>query len=64
MLTFSKNRLKRYPVKDFGVLVSRNVGLMLLYDERVYDVKWTGFSLGFSASDESSRLMKGVVATN
>ena len=64
LLTFSKNRLKRYPVKDFGILVSRNVGLMLHYDERVYNVKWTGFSLGFASGDDSSRNLKGVVATN
>ena len=43
LLTFSKNRLERYPVKDFGILVSRNVGLKLHYEERVFDVRWTGF---------------------
>ena len=37
---------------------------MLHYDERVYNVKWTGFSLGFASGDDSSRNLKGVVATN
>ena len=62
MLTFSKNRLERYPVKDFGILVSRNTGLKLSYEERVLDVKWTGFSLGFASSD--SKHVQGVVGTN
>lgn len=64
LLTFSKNRLSRYSVKDFGVLMTRNVGLMLQYDERVFDIKWTGFSLGFAASDDTGRNIKAVVATN
>ena len=63
LLTFSKNRLERYSMKDFGILVSRNVGLQLGYEERVFDVKWTGFSLGF-ASESSNQTIKGVIGTN
>ena len=54
LLTFSKNRLDRYSVKDFGILASRNIGLKLHYEERIFDVKWTGFSIGcFAADDEN-----------
>lgn len=62
MLTFSKNRLARYSVKDFGILVSRNIGLKLHYEERIFDVKWTGFSIGFASDD--TQAVKGVVGTN
>ena len=62
LLTFSKNRLDRYPVKEFNILVSRNIGLKLHYDERVLDVKWTGFTLGFSEGE--SKAIRGVVGTN
>ena len=61
LLTFSKNRLDRNSVKDFGILVSRNIGLKLHYEERVFDVRWTGFQLGFAAE---SKNIKGVVGTN
>jgi len=40
------------------------VGLKLHYDERVFDLKWTGFALGFTGSEDSSRSIKGVVGTN
>ena len=49
-------------MKDFGILASRNVGLKLHYDERIFDVKWTGFTLGFAADDRQT--VKGVVGTN
>lgn len=62
LLTFSKNRLERYAVKDFGILVSRNIGLKLHYEERIFDVKWTGFSLGFAPDD--TQTVKGVIGTN
>ena len=51
LLTFSKNRLDRYSIKDFGILASRNIGLKLHYEERVFDVKWTGFTMGFANDD-------------
>ena len=62
LLTFSKNRLEKNKVKDFGVLVNRSIGLKLHYEERVFDVKWTGFSLGFAADERQS--IRGVIATN
>ena len=52
LLTFSKNRIDKNEVSDFGILVSRNYGLKLSYDERVFDVKWTGFSSDFASIDK------------
>lgn len=65
LVTFSKNRLERYSEGDFGVLVSRNVGLKLQSHESVLDLKWTGYALGsFADSTSSSDRIKGVLATN
>jgi hypothetical protein len=61
LLTFSKNRVDKNEVSDYGILVSRNYGLKLSYDERVFDVKWTGFASDFASVDKQ---IKGVVATN
>lgn len=51
ILTFSKNRIEKNEARDFGILISRNYGLKLSYDERVFDVKWTGFSSDFASPD-------------
>ena len=61
ILTFSKNRLDKKDVGDFDILVNRSYGLKLAYDERVFDVRWTGFSSDFVGVDKQ---LKGVVATN
>lgn len=61
ILTFSKNRLDKHEVSDFEILFNRSYGLKLAYDERVLDVKWTGFSCDFTQTD---RHVKGLVATN
>lgn len=51
ILTFSKNRIENNQASDFGILVSRNYGLKLSYEERVFDVKWTGFASDFASVD-------------
>jgi len=62
ILTFSKNRIEKNNIGDFDILLNRKYSLKLTYDERVLDVKWTGFSADFASS--SDRQLKGVVATN
>lgn len=61
ILTFSKNRVDKNAIGDFGILVNRSYGLKLSFNERVFDVKWTGFASDFTSME---RQIKGVVATN
>lgn len=61
-MTFSKNRIEKNNIGDFDILLNRKYSLKLAYDERVLDVKWTGFSADFASF--SDRQLKGVVATN
>jgi len=57
ILTFSNNRLDKHDIGDLSLLANRCFSLKLAHDERVYDVKWTGFT-----GDQSA--IKGAVITN